>query len=339
MSKSSPTTFLGVIYMLICMASGAAVGVSWAAFEFSSKPQLFRSSAKIIAGSRPSLEQEVSWEEASTDFYGAIIETLTSPEMTRRAQERVMALHPDLTRSAVEIGVTQSKGSAIFSILATSGEPEYTQIFLNALLDEFIAFRKEIRDQSKSTALSKFLAETEKTQKAVSEALNVLEKARSDQGSVIAKIESERLSKRLESVSNERDDLKILLHGNPPDSDVRSNRLNSLEVEIKRLEGEVVIQEAAAASIFAATERYEAAKQVQQKLYEKGEREWKTFDLFKVGSEYVAIQERATTASEYADAWKVPVAIYGGLGALVGLIGLPIAFCVRCLLNPRAAAR
>lgn len=132
-------------FIIICatisfasMFFGACAGVSWLALRITSKPQVFRSLAKVVIGSRMRTQSDAQGQEQG--FYGAIIETLESPELNRKAQERVHALHPELTVSGVDIRVVQTKGSAIFNILATGSEPKYTQIFLNALLDEFMSF-------------------------------------------------------------------------------------------------------------------------------------------------------------------------------------------------------
>jgi succinoglycan biosynthesis transport protein ExoP len=110
-----------------------------------------------------------SWREQQADFYGTIIETVESAEMKRRALERVRALNPDLKDSDVEIRVAQTKGSAIFNILATGSEPRYTKIFLDALLDEFIAFRQSIREQAQGKVLQQFLQEVVNKQKVMEE--------------------------------------------------------------------------------------------------------------------------------------------------------------------------
>ncbi|MBK8038017.1 MAG: polysaccharide biosynthesis tyrosine autokinase [Verrucomicrobiaceae bacterium] len=96
--------------------------------------------------------------------------------MIRKARERVHALHPDLKDSDVEIRVAQTKGSAIFNILATGSEPKYTQIFLNSLLDEFIAFRQSIREQAQGKVLSTFLQEVVNKQKVMEEKSDLLQR-------------------------------------------------------------------------------------------------------------------------------------------------------------------
>ena len=86
------------------------------------------------------------------------------------------ALNPDVKDSDVEIRVAQTKGSAIFNILATGSEPKYTRIFLDALLDEFISFRQSIREQAQGKVIQQFLSEVVTKQKLMDENLENLTK-------------------------------------------------------------------------------------------------------------------------------------------------------------------
>jgi hypothetical protein len=101
----------------------------------------------VVVASRGNVQTDELDEKF--DFYGTIIESLESAELNRKAAERVHAIHPDLKDSGVEIRVVQTKGSAIFNILATGSEPKFTQIFLNALLDEFMNFRRQIAEKGR----------------------------------------------------------------------------------------------------------------------------------------------------------------------------------------------
>lgn len=154
----------------------ASIGVCVQALTITGKPQIFRSLAKLVAGGRMVANGDLQWQEQLQDFYGTIIETIESAEMVRKARERVHALHPDLKDSDVEIRVAQTKGSAIFNILATGSEPKYTQIFLNSLLDEFIAFRQSIREQAQGKVLSTFLQEVVNKQKVMDEKSDLLQR-------------------------------------------------------------------------------------------------------------------------------------------------------------------
>lgn len=137
----------------------ASIGVCVQALRITGRPQEFRSLAKLVAGGQMVVNDNYTWREQQQDFYGTIIETVESFDMKRRALERVRALHPDLKDSDVEVRVAQTKGSAIFNIVATGAEPRYTKIFLDALLDEFIAFRQSIREQAQGKVIQTFLQE------------------------------------------------------------------------------------------------------------------------------------------------------------------------------------
>jgi capsular exopolysaccharide synthesis family protein len=153
-----------------------SIGVCVQALRITGRPQEFRSLAKLVAGGQLAFNDNVTWREQQADFYGTIIETIESAEMKRRALERVRALNPDVKDSDVEIRVAQTKGSAIFNILATGSEPKYTKIFLDALLDEFISFRQAIREQAQGKVLQQFLQEVVTKQKVMEDNLERLTK-------------------------------------------------------------------------------------------------------------------------------------------------------------------
>jgi len=156
----------------------ASIGVCVQALRITGRPQEFRSLAKLVAGGQMVMNDSVSWHEQQADFYGTIIETVESAEMKRRALERVRAMNPDLKDSEVEIRVAQTKGSAIFNILATGSEPKYTKVFLDALLAEFISFRQSIREQAQGKVLQQFLQEVLSKQKLMEDSLDRLTKFR-----------------------------------------------------------------------------------------------------------------------------------------------------------------
>lgn len=303
MSSSSSRTVrvVCVILTLVCMIAGGWAGITLSALSITAKPQQFRSLAKLVAGRPMQDSSYLLWKEHLQDFYGTIIETLESPEMLRKARERVHALNPDLKDADVSIVVRQTKGSAIFNILATGSEPRYTQIFLNALLDEFIAFRQIIREQVQGKVLSVFLQELVNKQKTMEEAQKAMVTATSAAETILAKTELERLKERLKALSNERDDLRMARKGTPADAAAKTERMSLLDEEIRRISSEIIAPEAAAAKLEAATERYQTARTVYEQMFIRAE----TFQMMMAPCiEYAAIQERATAAAESVEDWK-----------------------------------
>ena len=148
----------------------ASIGVCVQALRITSKPQSYVSLAKLVAGGRMTMgNASVGYQDYLNDFYGTIIETLESSEMRKHALERVRLLFPDLKEADVEIRVSQNKGSAIFNVACVGSDREYSQVFLNSLLDEFKAFRELNREQQRNKAVQALAEDVVKADKEVKE--------------------------------------------------------------------------------------------------------------------------------------------------------------------------
>ncbi len=140
-------------WFLLLMAS---IGICLATLKIMTQPVNYTSLAKLVAGGRMVAQGDLNWQETMQDFYGTIIETLESAALKKSTLTRVQALHPELKDSEVDIKVSQTRGSTIFNVFAIGADQKYTQIFLEALLDEFVAFRQQIREQGLERALNTF---------------------------------------------------------------------------------------------------------------------------------------------------------------------------------------
>lgn len=137
--------------------------------EFKPQSPVYQSEARLVAGGRDDKTENLqAWR---ADFYGTITETLESGAMKRHALERIRALHPDLKDKEVEIHAVKIKDSTMFRVQALSEDRKYAQIFLDSLLDEFIAFRQSVREQSGGKDLQKLSKETAAAQKLMEEQL------------------------------------------------------------------------------------------------------------------------------------------------------------------------
>ena len=192
------------------MVAIAIVGVALLALastrlEFLPRPQTFTSLAKLVAGGRiVANEGNVNLQEQLDDFHGTIIETLESAGMKKWAMARVHALHPELktTKPNVDIRVTQTKGSAIFNVFAIGEEPKFTKVFLDTLLDEFVAFRQKIREQGVERALATFSETLVKKSKELQDRANVREAFRKANSSVILVEGSHEASAKLQKLQS-----------------------------------------------------------------------------------------------------------------------------------------
>ncbi len=177
--------------------------------EFKQRAPVYQSVAKLVAGGLP-IVGAANWQEMTQDFYGTIIETLESAEMKRRALDRVRALNPNLKDQNVEILVSQHKASAIFSTQARCADGQYAKVFLDALLDEFIAFRQSIREQTQGKALNTFLQETVKQQKVMEDKAAALAAFQKENNVVTLTNANNKAAARLKELMEQREALRTV---------------------------------------------------------------------------------------------------------------------------------
>lgn len=123
--------------ILGCVLAGASVGTAVQALRIISKPMEFRSEAIIVVP----VHHPIRDDAERIGRINVIIETVESPELKRRASNRVKALNPGLKAGDVTIRAAQALDNDVFNILATGTEPKGTRLFLDALIDEFVLFR------------------------------------------------------------------------------------------------------------------------------------------------------------------------------------------------------
>jgi uncharacterized protein involved in exopolysaccharide biosynthesis len=319
-----------LIIILVFAIIGASIGVTLQALRITGRPQEFRSLAKLVAGGQMVFNNTIIWREQQADFYGTIIETIESAEMKRRAWERVKALNPDLKDSDVDIRVAQTKGSAIFNILATGSEPKYTRIFLDALVDEFISFRQSIREQAQSRVVHEFFQDVVTRQKSMEDAAEKLEKARARGVDTLSvRSDLERLVVRVNTQRNQRDDLRLKIKPMKDGDAARAplqTQLEAIESEINDIEKGLARRESDLAELKTLQEKHDTNKLVYEKLFNEVE---KIQSICNIAPDYVAVQERATPASEIVEDWVLPVAVgAGGGGILAGLVGFALSLLI-----------
>lgn len=149
---------IGFVAMVVIALMGLILlSLASTRLEFQPRSPDYQSTAKLVAGGSVVVNQgKVGWKEQLNDFYGTIIETLESAEMKKRAWAHVRIFNPNLKEPDVDIRVTQVRNSALFNVFVTGKDPKFMQSFLDALLDEFIAFRHLIREQGLERALNTF---------------------------------------------------------------------------------------------------------------------------------------------------------------------------------------
>ena len=134
----------------------------------------------IVSGQLRQGDSSAVYSEELVNFFGTQIELMQSAEVQKRAHARVNALHPELEREDVKLEVGQLPKSEIFVLRTIGKSPTYTQAFLDACMDEFIASKKEMRADSSISAtvvIQDTLVKLEKDMKNEEDELHEFQKA------------------------------------------------------------------------------------------------------------------------------------------------------------------
>lgn len=167
----------------------AAIALCVQTLRITGKPVEYRTIGRIHAGTMVNANAS---QNSSTlvnfnlaEFYGTQIEILNGPELRKRALLVVRTTHPELAEIDVDVRVVQTKGSSILNVIATGKEREYVKVFATALLDQYIAFRKEMIEDSSTTVMNRIVEQVLQSEKKVKEAQSDLETFLKDNDVVI----------------------------------------------------------------------------------------------------------------------------------------------------------
>jgi capsular exopolysaccharide synthesis family protein len=157
------------------VALAISTGLLAAAWRSNTQPVAFRSTARLVVGGKMALQEKASYSEEVSLFFDTQIQMMRSAEIQRRAAERLQSLHPELAPSPVFVEAAQFPRAAIFVLTATGSNAEYTQQFLDACIDEYLDYRKEMRSEKSENTVSALTDQLARWEKEVSASENELQ--------------------------------------------------------------------------------------------------------------------------------------------------------------------
>ena len=128
-------------------------------------PPSFQSISKMMLAGKLNISQSAVYSEDTVNFYGTQIQLMQSQEVRRSAEQLVRSTHPEMQPVQVEITVIQKPRTSIFDLIAIGSTPDYTQAYLNAVMQKYVDFKKGLRENQGSTvttAITEQLIQVEK---------------------------------------------------------------------------------------------------------------------------------------------------------------------------------
>ncbi|MFL6528405.1 MAG: polysaccharide biosynthesis tyrosine autokinase, partial [Chthoniobacterales bacterium] len=142
-----------------------ALGLFVQAWLIYQTPPSFLSTSKMMLAGKLNISNNAVYSEDTVNFYGTQIQLMQSQEVRREAEALVRATHPEMQPVRVDVAVLQRPRTSIFELQAIGSTPDYTQAYLNALMQKFLDFKKGMRQEQGSnvtTAITDQLIQTEK---------------------------------------------------------------------------------------------------------------------------------------------------------------------------------
>ncbi len=185
-----------------------SIGLAIAAWFISQAPPAYLSSSRMMVSGKILIREEANYTEDLVNFFGTQTQLMRSGEVQQRAQARVLALHPNLPVTPVDLEVAQLPTTSIFVLRATGASPSYTQAFLDAVMAEYIQIKREMRSQKSESAVTAITEELGRIDKELGESENDLLAFQKEHNVGFLEEQGNSAAKYLSSLNNELADLQ-----------------------------------------------------------------------------------------------------------------------------------
>src|SRR5438552_6306619 len=119
----------------------------------------------MILSGKLNISQGAVYSEDTVNFYGTQIQLMQSAEVKRDAETLVRSTHPEMPPVRVDITVVQKPRTSIFELSAIGSTPEYTQAYLNAVMQKYLDFKKGRREEQGHSVISGITEQLIQTEK------------------------------------------------------------------------------------------------------------------------------------------------------------------------------
>lgn len=143
----------------LCLGLGGAF--AWQHFR---APEYF-SSGRMMMSMKLTLPEGSVYTEELSNFLGTQLALMQSGGVQNRAHARTIAQLAAPGGQPVELKVTVMPRTTIFVLQASGADPRYTQTFLDAVMEEYAALKREMRTQTSETTLAGLTEEVLRLQK------------------------------------------------------------------------------------------------------------------------------------------------------------------------------
>jgi len=138
--------------LLLCLSCGLA----WQGWNIFRTPKLYASGGMLMVTEQNSLPDSAAAHDESDDFYGTQLQIISDPDIKARAMQSVALNYPDLPPCDVNIVPTLEPRTSLFTVAGVGTSGSYTQMLVQAVMQETIKFKNEKLSGVNNTAESSY---------------------------------------------------------------------------------------------------------------------------------------------------------------------------------------
>ena len=129
------------------------------------QPRDYTAVARLWVGGKIKLQESALFSEEWQNFFGTQIELMEGAKIGQRALARIAPRFASTNVESVKVEVTQPRKTAIFVLQAHGGEPAYLEAYLNAVIDEYLNYKREVRLASSDDTLTSLSDQVDRHEK------------------------------------------------------------------------------------------------------------------------------------------------------------------------------
>ncbi len=145
--------------LMAVLAMGVQMIIIW------NVPPAFASFGQMIVNVKIQVQTGANYIEELSNFLGTQVALMQSGSVLTRAEQRVRSTKPELLASKVDLKIGVSPKTTIFNLRAVGPDPAYTQVYLDAVMEEYSNLKKEMRDKTSDKTLAGITEELSRLEK------------------------------------------------------------------------------------------------------------------------------------------------------------------------------
>ena len=139
-------------WWVLVLAVGLALAGTVAFIKFAAQEYVSR--GQMIVSIKINTQQGSLYTEELGNFLGTQAALMQGSEVQQRARASVASQDSKLVPCPVTLNVSVLPKTTIFLLSATGGNSNYTKAFLQACMDEYISFKKEMAERTSTKSIA-----------------------------------------------------------------------------------------------------------------------------------------------------------------------------------------